>query len=77
MSTTEAILEKLSTLSPEKQAEVLEFVDSLTGQAGKLATGEPYSSLRVAASLHLEGPRDWSTRFEDYLHEARTKHGGA
>ena len=77
MSTTEAILEKVSALPPDKQAEVLQYVESLAGQSGKPALGEPYSSLRVAASLRLEGPRDWSTRFEDYLHEARTKHGGA
>jgi predicted DNA-binding antitoxin AbrB/MazE fold protein len=26
------------------------------------------SFLRTARSLHLEGPSDWSARFEDYLY---------
>ena len=26
------------------------------------------SFLRTARSLHLEGPRDWSARFEEYLY---------
>ena len=30
--------------------------------------GEPYSFLRYAESLNLEGPEDWSERLEDYLY---------
>jgi hypothetical protein len=30
--------------------------------------GEIVSVLDVAASLNLEGPPDWSERFEDYLY---------
>jgi hypothetical protein len=75
MSTTEAILEKVNSLSPEKQEEILRYVESVASSPAK--TGEPYSALRVAMSLKLDGPRDWSRRFEEYLHEARTKHGGA
>jgi len=29
--------------------------------------GAPYSFLEYAASLQLEGPEDWSERWEDYL----------
>lgn len=32
------------------------------------AEGEPYSFLRYAESLSLEGPEDWSERLEDYLY---------
>ena len=65
MSTTEAILEKLSALPPEKQEQVLEFVDSL---ATKAATAKPYSFLDVALKQNLQGPKDWSANFEDYLY---------
>jgi hypothetical protein len=40
-------------------------------------SGAPCSSLRVAISLKLDGPRDWSSRFEKYLHESGANHGGA
>jgi hypothetical protein len=33
--------------------------------------GEPYSFLRYAESLSLEGPEDWSERLEDYLYAPR------
>lgn len=29
---------------------------------------EPKSFLRVARSLHLDGPADWSSRLDDYLY---------
>jgi predicted DNA-binding antitoxin AbrB/MazE fold protein len=29
---------------------------------------EPQSFLQVARSLNLEGPRDWSSRLDDYLY---------
>ena len=29
---------------------------------------EPESFLRVARSLNLDGPRDWSSRLDDYLY---------
>jgi hypothetical protein len=29
--------------------------------------GEPYSFLKYAMSLNLDGPPDWSERWEDYL----------
>jgi len=31
-------------------------------------TEEPMSLLDIAASLNLEGPEDWSERFEEYLY---------
>ena len=68
MSTTEAILEKVSALPPEKQEQVLEFVDSLAKKAATAKPGKPYSALRTAASLNLDGPPDWSKRFHEYLY---------
>lgn len=70
MSTTEAILEKVSALPPEKQAEVLTYVESLSKPAAP-KTGDPYAWLKIAQELNLEGPPDWSRRFEDYLNEER------
>lgn len=65
MSIAEAVIEKLKALPPEKQADVLEFVDSM---AKKVATAKPYSFLDVALSQKLEGPKDWAANFEEYLH---------
>ena len=31
-------------------------------------TGEPGSSFRFARTLKLDGPPDWSERFDEYLH---------
>jgi hypothetical protein len=31
--------------------------------------GEPYSFLDLLASLNMEGPADWSERFEEYSQE--------
>lgn len=67
MSTTEAILEKVSALPPEKQEDVLEFVDALLKKAAA-KTGEPYSALREVAKLNLDGPPDASKRFHEYLY---------
>lgn len=30
--------------------------------------GEPYSFLKLARSLNLEGPEDWSENLDDYLY---------
>jgi Protein of unknown function (DUF2281) len=43
MTVEEKVLEKLRELPPEKQKEVLEFVDSLTEKSG---AGKPLRSLR-------------------------------
>jgi hypothetical protein len=32
------------------------------------SAGQPKSFLRVARSLNLEGPRDWSERLDEYLY---------
>jgi hypothetical protein len=37
---------------------------------GTIKTGEPYSALKFAASLKLEGPSDLSTNMDDYLYGA-------
>jgi len=36
--------------------------DELSGQ------GEPYAFLKLAQSLNLEGPEDWSENLDDYLY---------
>lgn len=35
--------------------------------------GEPGSFFRTARSLNLDGPPDWSTRFDEYLNGERMK----
>ena len=77
MSTTEALLEELAGLPPEKQEQLLDYAKLLAKESTQVKSGEPECALRVAASLNLEGPPDWSRRFEDYLQESRMKHGGA
>ena len=67
MSTTEAIREKVNALPPDKQAKVLEFVDTLVKKTAA-KTGEPYSALREVARLNLDGPPDASKRFHEYLY---------
>jgi hypothetical protein len=58
----------MSALPPEKQEEVLEFVDSLAKKAATVHADEPYSVLREVASLNLDGPPDGSKRFHEYLY---------
>lgn len=68
MSTTEAILEKLSALPPEKQEQVLQFVETLATPAQPTQNNaEPHAWLRIAMAMNLDGPSDWSEKFEDYL----------
>ena len=67
MSTAEAIMQKVNALPREKQEEVLRFAQ-LLAQSPVAKTGEPYGSLRRAASLNLEGPSDWSKRSHEYLY---------
>ncbi len=74
MSTTEAIVEKLNALPPEQREDVLEFVDALIMRTAA-KTGEPYSALRTAASLNLDGPPDWSKRFHEYLYGENARDG--
>ena len=69
MSTTEAIMEKVSALPPEKQEEVLRFAESLiAGAQFHAKNGEPGSALRSFAALKLDGPPDASSRFHEHLY---------
>ena len=69
MSTTEAILEKLSALPPEKQERVLQFVETLAAPAKPVAeNAEPHAWLKIAMSMKLEGPPDLSEHLDDYLY---------
>lgn len=68
MSTTEAILEKLSALPPAKQEEVLDYVNTLTDAAKPASQPEPGSALRLFANLGLDGPPDSSARFHERLY---------
>ena len=36
---------------------------------------QPASFLKTARSLNLEGPSDWSERFEDYLYSSESNDG--
>jgi hypothetical protein len=69
MSVTEAVMKKLSALPPQKQEQVLDYVNSLTEKLSppKDSNADPYEWLKIAASMNLDGPPDWSEKFEDYL----------
>jgi hypothetical protein len=73
MSTAEIIQEKVNALPPEKQQEILRYVETV--ESGPAKTGEPYSALRTAASLNLDGPSDWSKRFHEYLYGENARDG--
>ena len=73
MSTTEAILEKLSVLPAEKQERVLEFLESLaTPPKPVLGNTKPHAWLDIAMSMKLEGPPDLSEHLDDYLYREKT-----
>ena len=68
MSVAEAVMEKLSALPPQKQEQVLHYVESLNRPTKTAPTdADPYEWLKIAASMNLDGPPDWSEKFEDYL----------
>jgi hypothetical protein len=69
MSTTEAILEKVSALPPEKQEQVLDYVKSIGEQPlSPVKTGKPYAWIDIALKANLQGPPDWSEHLDDYLY---------
>ena len=68
MSTTEAILEKVSALPPEKQKEVLHYVESLAREQSSTKVSEPYEWMKIAMAMNLEGPPDMSEHLDDYLY---------
>lgn len=35
------------------------------------SSGEPYAFLSALENAQIDGPADWSDRFEDYLHGGR------
>jgi hypothetical protein len=70
MSVAEAVMEKLSALPPQKQEQVLHYVESLKPKAhkakAKVDESDSHPWIKVALSLNLDGPPDWSEKFEDY-----------
>ncbi|RIK75506.1 hypothetical protein DCC62_13160 [candidate division KSB1 bacterium] len=46
----------------------------ITIETAKPLVKKKRSFLRTAQSLNLQGPPDWSARFEDYLYAAEKKH---
>ena len=40
----------------------------ITIESTPVSEQQPESFLRVARSLNLDGPRDWSSRLDDYLY---------
>ena len=71
MSVTEAVIQKLRRLPPQQQEQVLHYVESLVegeSDAGsRPQASDPHPWTKVALSLNLDGPPDWSEKFEDYL----------
>lgn len=49
----------------EKESEPVETEQELDASSGK---GDPYCFLRVAESLKLDGPSDWSEKMHEYLY---------
>lgn len=60
---------KASNLPPGQTVEVLVLVGPSAA-----AKQEGISFLKVASELNLDGPPDWSERFEEYLEGARREH---
>src|ERR1039458_6979942 len=55
MSVAEAVMEKLSALPPQKQEQVLHYVESLNRPAKTAPTdADPYEWLKIAASMTLD-----------------------
>ena len=69
MSTTEAIVEKLSALPPPEQERVLHFVEAISKPpTSPTKNGEPYAWMDIALKANLQGPPDWSEHLDDYLY---------
>jgi hypothetical protein len=71
MSVAEAVMEKLSALPPQKQEQVLHYVESLNQPAktkSEASQADPYEWLKFAASMNLDGPPDMSEHLDDYLY---------
>lgn len=69
MSTTEAILERVTALLPEQQKQVLEFVESLSQSSVSAAkASDPYAWMKLAMDLKLSSPPDMSEHLDDYLY---------
>ncbi len=73
MSTTEAILEKLHSLPPEKQVAVLHFLEAISQPPiptpePRAETDKPHAWMDIAMSMKLDGPPDMSEHLDDYLY---------
>ena len=69
MSVAEAVMEKLNALPPQKQEQVLHYVESLNRPAKTAPTdADPYEWLKIAAGMNLGGPSDMSEHLDDYLY---------
>jgi hypothetical protein len=60
---TRVLLTVVSPEAPEAKPE-----DQPNGADAAPVLGEPYSFLKLAMSLNLEGPEDWSENLEGYLY---------
>jgi predicted DNA-binding antitoxin AbrB/MazE fold protein len=52
----------------EPNTQVRLTVESSSSETTRPKLGEPYSSLKFAASLKLSGPADWSANIAKYLY---------
>lgn len=69
MSIAETVIQKLSALPPEKQEQVLRYVESLDrSPEAPQKHGEPYAWMKIALDARLKGPPDWSGHLDDYLY---------
>ena len=59
------------TVETQEPAEVEEPPQEEGCSSSAPVLGEPYSFLKFAMSLNLEGPEDWSENLDDYLYRGK------
>lgn len=58
------------TIETQEPDEVQEMEEENPASSAPVK-GEPYSFLKLAMSLNLEGPEDWSENLDDYLYRGK------
>jgi hypothetical protein len=59
------------TIESQEPEELDESPSEEKGKDSAPIKGEPYSSLKFAMSLNLEGPEDWSENLDEYLYRGK------
>jgi hypothetical protein len=59
------------TVETQEPTEAEEPLEKRNRASSAPVKGEPYSFLKFAMSLNLEGPEDWSENLDDYLYRGK------